>query len=111
MPWCHAWRPGCTSLAPVVGLAGHRYHMVILPLSLGCVPPAVLVEKPDLLKIRPCAIGLTHLFTSFYDKGSHEGRSLQFVWLLPQLCWAFWEKHLKQAGICLGHKHGVGLGA
>lgn len=52
MPWCHASWPGCILLPSAAELAGHRYHMVVLPLSLGCVLSAVLVQEPDLLKMQ-----------------------------------------------------------
>lgn len=56
-------------LSPVMGLGGHRYHMVVLPLSLGCMPSAVFVKEPDLHKICRRAIGLTLLFTSSVARG------------------------------------------
>lgn len=57
-------------LAPVVRLARHHYHVVVLLLSKSCVPSAVLVKELDPLRTGTCATGLTLLFTSLMSGGS-----------------------------------------
>lgn len=63
-----------------MGLAEHHYHMVVVPLSLGCVPSAVLVKEPDPLKIHTCATGVTVLFTSFMTRGPRKAVNLVYRW-------------------------------
>lgn len=96
-----------------MGLAGHHYHMVVLSLSLGCMPSAVLVKGPDLLKIHTCAIGLTLLFTSFMTRGPKKADPHGSSALLsaPTLLGLLGRTSKIGRHQCLECKHEGGLGA
>lgn len=96
-----------------MGLAGHRYHMVVLLLSLGCMPSAVLVKDPDLLKIDTCAIGLTLLFPSFMTRGPRKADPCGLSGLLsaPTLLGLLGKASKTGRHLCLDCKREGGLGA
>lgn len=96
-----------------MGLAGHHYHMLVLPLSLGCMPSAVLVKDPDLLKVRTCAIGLTLLFTSFMTWGPKKAdpRGSSALLSAPTLLGLLGKTAKTGRHQCLECKHEGGLGA